>query len=169
MKQRFRPAQDLTVPARKQLCCCLQQALAIAMIFVLPVAPAAPSLMAAPGAANTHPDSESESGGCELNSAHGQIKHVIFIQFNNVHFTRDNPNVPSDLEQMPHLRNFIKNNGVLPSNHHTPLISHAADEIITALTGVYGDRQGIPVANSFGLYNPPNRTNSANFPSWFTY
>jgi hypothetical protein len=29
------------------------------------------------------------------------IKHVIYIQFDNVHFTRDNPNVPSDLEQVP--------------------------------------------------------------------
>ena len=31
------------------------------------------------------------------------IKHAIYIQFDNVHFTRDNPNVPSDLEQMPQL------------------------------------------------------------------
>ena len=26
---------------------------------------------------------------------------MIFVVFDNVHFTRDNPNVPSDLEQMP--------------------------------------------------------------------
>ena len=25
------------------------------------------------------------------------IKHVVYIQFDNVHFRRDNPNVPSDL------------------------------------------------------------------------
>ena len=31
------------------------------------------------------------------------IKHAIYIQFDNVHFTRDNPNVLSDLEQMPQL------------------------------------------------------------------
>src|SRR5439155_1201434 len=36
------------------------------------------------------------TGGCQLNSAHQQIQHVIHIQFDNVHFTRDNPNVPSD-------------------------------------------------------------------------
>jgi hypothetical protein len=30
------------------------------------------------------------------------IKHVIYIQFDNVH-SRDNPNVPSDLEQIPQL------------------------------------------------------------------
>ena len=45
--------------------------------------------------------------GCQLKSAKGNIKHVIYIQFDNTHFRRDNPNVPSDLEQMPHLLNFI--------------------------------------------------------------
>jgi hypothetical protein len=58
---------------------------------------------------------------CQLNSAQGAIQHVIYIQFDNTHFTRDNPNVPSDLEQMPNLLNFIESNGVLLSNHHTPL------------------------------------------------
>ena len=82
------------------------------------------------------------TGTCTLNSAKGQIQHVIYIQFDNMHFTRDNPNVPSDLEQMPHLLNFIEGNGVLLSNHHTPLISHTATDILTSLTGVYGDRHG---------------------------
>ena len=63
---------------------------------------------------------------CLLNSANGNIQHVIYVQFDNTHFTRDNPNVPSDLEQMPHLLNFIKSNGALLTNHHTPLISHTA-------------------------------------------
>ena len=56
----------------------------------------------------------------------GNIKHVIYIQFDNTHFRRDNPNVPSDLEQMPHLLNFIENNGTLLTNDHTALISHTA-------------------------------------------
>ena len=50
---------------------------------------------------------------CSLNSAGNKIQHIIYIQFDNVHFTRDNPNVPSDLEQMPHLLNFLQNNGTL--------------------------------------------------------
>jgi len=50
---------------------------------------------------------------CKLNSEDGKIKHVIYIQFDNVHLRRDNPNVPSDLEQMPHLLNFIKSNVTL--------------------------------------------------------
>ena len=74
-------------------------------------------------------------GLCQLNSADGRIQHVIYIQFDNVHLTRDNPNVPSDLEQMPHLLNFITRNGALDANHHTVLISHTANGILTALTG----------------------------------
>jgi hypothetical protein len=94
------------------------------------------------------------ANGCQLNSAKGNIQHVIYVQFDNTHFTRDNPNVPSDLEQMPHLLNFIKSNGALLTNHHTPLISHTATDILTSLTGVYGDRHGVPVANSFRYFNP---------------
>jgi hypothetical protein len=99
------------------------------------------------------------SATCVLGNQDGQIQHVIYIQFDNVHFTRDNPNVPSDLEQMPSLLNFIKNNGALLSNHHTPLISHTATDILTSLTGVYGNDMGVPVANSFRYFNP-NGTSS---------
>src|SRR2546430_16885923 len=67
------------------------------------------------------------NGSCLIHSAKGKIQHVIYIQFDNTHFTRDNPNVPSDLEQMPHLLNFIENNGALLTNHHTPLIAHTAN------------------------------------------
>ena len=89
---------------------------------------------------------------CQLDSAGGKIKHVIQIIFDNVHFRRDNPNVPSDLEQMPNLLNFIRNKGTLDTNHHPPLISHTADDELTFLTGVYGDRHGVPVANSYGVF-----------------
>jgi len=104
---------------------------------------------------------------CQLNSAKGNIQHVIYIQFDNTHFTRDNPNVPSDLEQMPNLLNFIKSNGVLLTNHHTPLISHTANDILTSLTGVYGDRHGVPVANSFRYFNPSGTSNlGVSFAYW---
>lgn len=105
--------------------------------------------------------------GCQLNSAHGNIKHVIYLQFDNVHFMRDNPNVPSDLEQMPNLLNFIKNNGVLLSNQHTPLIAHTADDILTSLTGVYGDRHGQPVSNTYRYFNPDGTSNlGVSFAYW---
>src|SRR6266700_2038839 len=104
---------------------------------------------------------------CQLNSAGGKPQHVIYIQFANTHFTRDNPNVPSDLEQMPHLLNFIKSNGVLLTNHHTPLISHTATDILTSLTGVYGDRHGVPVSNSFRYFNPNGTSNpGVSFAYW---
>jgi hypothetical protein len=103
---------------------------------------------------------------CQLNSAGGKIEHVIYIQFDNVHLRRDNPNVPSDLEQMPHLLNFITQNGALDANHHTVLISHTANGILTSLTGVYSDRHGIPVANSYVIFKPNGTTA---FPSSFFY
>lgn len=112
----------------------------------------------------------SSTNGCTLRSARGEIKHVIYIQFDNVHFTRDNPNVPSDLEQMPHLLNFFVNNGTLSSNHHTPLIAHTADDILTALTGVYGERHGQPVSNSFNYFNPASSDGlGSTFTTSFTY
>ena len=103
---------------------------------------------------------------CQLNSAQGKIQHVIYLQFDNVHLRRDNPNVPSDLEQMPHLLNFIRHNGTLDPNHHTPLISHTANDILTSLTGVYSDRHGIAVANSYPVFRPDGSTA---FPSSFFY
>jgi arylsulfatase A-like enzyme len=104
---------------------------------------------------------------CGLNSPKGKIKHVIYIQFDNTHFVRDNPNVPSDLEQMPSLLNFLEGQGTLLTNHHTPLISHTATDILTSLTGVYGDRHGVPVANSFRYFNPDGTSNlGVSFAYW---
>ncbi len=106
---------------------------------------------------------------CLLSSISSKVKHVIFIQFDNAHFRRDNANVPSDLEQMPNLLNFIRNNGTLDTNHHAVLISHTANDIVTTLTGVYSDRHGIPVANSFGVFNAPGSATPVSFPPSFVY
>jgi hypothetical protein len=105
--------------------------------------------------------------GCVLNSANRSVSHVIYLQFDNVHFTRDNPKVPSDLEQMPHLLNFIRGNGVLLTNHHTPLIAHTANDELTSITGVYPDRHGVPVANTFRYFNPDGTSNpGVSFDYW---
>ena len=87
---------------------------------------------------------------CQLGNG---IEHIVYIQFDNVHLRRDIPNVPSDLEQMPNLLSFLENEGTLFTNHHTPLISHTAVDILTSLTGVYGDKFGVPIGNSFGLFD----------------
>src|SRR6476646_18778 len=100
---------------------------------------------------------------CELGNG---VQHVISLVFDNVHFSRDNPNVPSDLEQMPHLLNFLKSNGTVFSNTHTPLIAHTADDSLTIYTGLYGDRHGQPLSNSFKTYNPDGSTDPA---TSFTY
>src|ERR1700704_4333858 len=124
---------------------------------------AAPVLL---GAAILTGGAQSASAACLLNSPGGQVKHVIHVVFDNVHLRRDNPDVPSDLEQMPNLLNFIQTNGTISGNHRTPLISHTATDILTAQTGVYGDRMGIPVSNSYGFFRPDG---SVGFNSSFLY
>src|SRR5579859_4198747 len=104
---------------------------------------------------------------CALSQPTSAIKHVIYLQFDNVHLTRDNPNVPSDLEQMPNLLHFLTNNGTVDSNHHTPLIAHTGNDILTSITGLYGSNQGQPIANSYRYYTPSGATNSAaSFAYW---
>ena len=102
--------------------------------------------------------------GCQLGNG---VKHVVNIVFDNVHFSRDNPNVPSDLEQMPHLLDFLKSNGTVFSNSHTPLIAHTADDSLTIYTGLYGDRHGQPLTNSYKGFNPDGTTDpAASFAYW---
>jgi len=104
---------------------------------------------------------------CQLKSAGGTIQHVIFIIFDNVHFLRDRPNVPSDLEQMPNLLNFIRGNGSLLTNNHTVLISHTANGILTNLTGMYSDRHGQAVSNSYRYFKSDGTTaSSSSFKYW---
>ena len=107
------------------------------------------------------------ASGCQLHSAQGDIQHVIYLIFDNVHFLRDNPNVPSDLEQMPNLLNFIRSNGTLLTNNHTVLISHTANGILTDLTGIYSDRHGQAVSNSYRYFNTDGSTaSSSSFKYW---
>ena len=136
--------------------------------WAAPVSPAA--RVAAKVAASASPSPA--AGGCQLNSPRGKIRRVVTIIFDNTHFKRDplrdgTTPVPSDLEQMPHLLNFIKGNGVLMSNHHTPLIAHTSDDIITILTGVYPAKHGVATAaNSYREYNGAGTTVSQ---TAFTY
>lgn len=103
---------------------------------------------------------------CHFQSAGNKIKRVVFLTFDNVHLRRDNPNVPSDLEQMPHLLNYLQDNGTVSGNHFTPLISHTAQDIVTTLTGLYGNRFGFTVANSYGFFR---QDGSVGFQSSFLY
>ena len=110
--------------------------------------------------------SHQQATGCALGPT-GSIKHVIYIQFDNVHFTRDNPNVPSDLQQMPNLLKFITGQGTLISHEHTPLIAHTADDSVTSESGLYGSRQGVPIANEYNYYIPGGTSHTAgSFAYW---
>src|SRR6266849_3957288 len=131
--------------------------------FALAV-PAAPGL-AATRAPAAHPAFHVlASNACQLGNG---VQHVIQLTFDNVHFFRDNPNVPSDLQLMPNLLNFIQGNGTMLSNNHTPLIAHTANDILTTLTGLYGDRQGMPISNGYRTFNPDGTTDPAgSFAYW---
>src|ERR1700759_1944031 len=95
------------------------------------------------------------------------IKHVVYLQVANPHYRRDNPNVAADLEQMPHLLGFLKSNGMLFTNDHTILISHTAGGILASLTGLYPDRGGQTVSNSYGFYGANGQTGfSSSFKYW---
>jgi hypothetical protein len=107
-----------------------------------------------------------QSSTCRLGSPAGNVQHVIYLQFDNVHFARDNPNVPSDLEQMPHLLNVLTGSGTLFTQQHTPLIAHTGGNIVSVETGLYPDRHGLAVSNTYRYFTPegPARTGVA-----FTY
>jgi hypothetical protein len=106
------------------------------------------------------------TAGCQLGNG---IQHVVQITFDNVHFFRDNPNVPSDLEMMPNLLHFFENNGTFMSNNHTPLIAHTANDILTTLTGLYGDRQGMSAGNNaYRSYNLNGTTDPASAFAYWT-
>jgi len=128
---------------------------------LLAAASATPGLASAarPAAAS----GQSGVNGCHL--SHG-IKHIVQIGFDNVHFFRDNPNVPSDLQMLPNLLHFFEANGTFLSNSHTPLIAHTGDDLLTTATGLYGDRHGDGIANSYQTYNADGTTDPATV---FTY
>jgi hypothetical protein len=126
---------------------------------------------ATPGLAATTPAAHPAvrviaTNGCQLGNG---IKHVVQLTFDNVHFFRDNPNVPSDLEMMPNLLHFFENNGTFLSNSHTPLIAHTANDILTSLTGLYGDRQGMSAGNNaYRTFNPDGTTDPAGAFAYWT-
>jgi hypothetical protein len=128
----------------------MRRAKTAALGVVLVAACAAAAL--ATGVATHGVATASAAEQCQLGGKNGQIKHVIYLQFDNTHFRPDRDNVPSDLAQMPHLLDFLKGNGTLLTNDHTILISHTAGGIVSSLTGLYPDRNGQTVSNSYDYF-----------------
>lgn len=114
-------------------------------------------------AAPATPDHQPSAHGCKLDNG---IKHVISVQFDNVHLRRDNPNVPSDLEQMPNLLNFLKGNGTVLSNAHD-VLSHTATNFTSNQTGLYPDRTDVAQSNSFSYFDATGKTHpGVSFAYW---
>ena len=124
-------------------------------------------LSASPAVAKPAPAPEHGAGAASSCQLGNGVKHVISLVFDNVHFARDNPDVPSDLEQMPHLLNFLEQYGTVFSNTHTPMIAHTADDSLSIYTGLYGDRAGQPLTNTYKTFNPNGTTDPAtSFAYW---
>ncbi|MCU1429064.1 MAG: hypothetical protein JWL83_3064 [Actinomycetia bacterium] len=127
---------------------------------------AAVTLMAGTSVAGRSRSSTAAATTSACNLGNG-VQHVIHITFDNVHLFRDNANVPSDLELMPHLKHFLGANGTILSNMHTPLIAHTAQDSLALYTGLNGDRHGMAVSNSFKSYHPDGSTEpNASFAYW---
>jgi len=92
---RTKEGNSLSKLARRVLASALSCAIALGPLVATPFTTAAAAPSPVPAAAKKNP--------CSLS---GGIQHVIYLQFDNVHLTRDNPNVYSDLEQMPHLKDL---------------------------------------------------------------
>jgi hypothetical protein len=132
--------------------------------YWLLVVPLLLAMLPPPVTASGNNNNDHGQSSCRLGNG---VQHVVNVVFDNTHFSRDNPNVPSDLEQMPHLLNFIRGQGALLTNEHTPLIAHTATDILTALTGVYGDHMGVPISNTFRYFNPNGTSNlGVSFAYW---
>jgi len=134
----------------------------MARVLTVALLPASVAAITVVGASAGKPAAAS-TAGCQLS---GPVKHVIYLVFDNTHFLRDRQNVASDLEQMPHLLNFLKSNGTLLTNDHTILISHTAGGILSSLTGLYPDRQGQTVSNSYFYFD--STSTPANQPAFST-
>ncbi len=108
------------------------------------------------------------AAACELRARGGAIKRIVQIQLDNVHLRRDVANVPSDLELMPHLRDFLISDGTLGGNHQTSPLAQQVPDALTILTGLYGDRTGVPIGDSYGSFRSDGRVGFATAFAYWT-
>jgi hypothetical protein len=153
-------------PGRRRLAVCAAAVTGCAsLLSALALAGASPGLAATGAPLARAAQHDSTGNGCHLGNG---VKHVVEIGFDNVHYFQDNPNVPSDLQMMPNLLHFFEDNGTFLSNSHTPLIAHTGDDLLTTATGLYGDRHGMPVSNSYQAYNTDGTTDPASSFAYWT-
>ncbi|MBJ7598716.1 MAG: hypothetical protein DLM67_23165 [Candidatus Nephthysia bennettiae] len=117
------------------------------------------------GAALGAPPANGVSTTCHL--AHG-IEHVVYLQMENVHFGRELPAVPSDLEQMPRLLDFLQANGTLLAAGHTGLVTSPGGDLLTSVTGLYPDHHGRGFGDSWRYFKPDGTTAAASASTYWS-
>src|SRR5262249_51128259 len=77
------------------------------------------------------------------------------------------PTVPSDLEQIPTRLTSTRDTEPLPPRNPPVLTPHPANGVLTSLPGVYPDRHGQAVANSYRYFRADGSTaSSSSFKYW---
>ena len=109
-------------------------------------------------------------GQCQLNSPSGDIKHVVYVEFDNVHFTRDNPErsvgfgtdaEPAEFHRAEwHARRGRPHGTYLAYGERHP---HDADRAL------FGRHRNLHRATASVCSRRPRRVKSGLFPSSFFY
>jgi hypothetical protein len=100
------------------------------------------------------------TGGASACHLANGIGHVVNLQFENLDLSRDSATVPSDLEQMPHLLDFLEANGTVLGANHAALASLTGG-VLTSLTGLYPDRHGQAIGDGWRYYRADGSTGAA--------
>ena len=98
-----------------------------------------------------------------------RIDHVVWLEFDNVHLRRDNPNVPSDIEQMPDLHATLSaQNGIAAlQRSHDPDLAHRGWAASSTATGSTRSSNGSTSRTPTRSFN--GSSNSTDFQQAFTY
>jgi hypothetical protein len=89
------------------------------------------------------------------------VQHVVEITFDNVHILPRQPERPVGPRAHAAPQGLHREQRAMLSNNHTPLIAHTAEDSLAIYTGLYGDRHGMPISNSYRTYNADGTTNGA--------
>ena len=87
---------------------------------------------------------------CQL-SANGNIKHLVYIQFDNTHFSRDRPNVPRISSRCRTCSTSSRERHAVHQRPHDPDLAHRGRDPLLADRSL-PDRNGQTVTNSYGYF-----------------
>ena len=125
------------------------------------LAGAAPGAPRRPVRRSPHSPLQHTSAG---NSCHlgNKNKHVVELGFDNVALLPPRPeHALRPADDAEPTRTSLTSNGTFLSNGDAPLIARTAHDLLTTWTGLYGDRAGMPVSNSYQAYDTDGTTDPA--------